>query len=153
MISETIIFTAMAGELSSALDGRLGPLLGRAHDAHRRLSVAALEPLELSPKGYGALAIVAADGPLKQQRLAQRQGVDRTTAVAVVDELERLGAVKRQRHATDRRAYALEVTPRGRRLLAAAEQAVAEAEERFLAPLTPGERQTLRAALRRLQGS
>jgi len=136
--------------MPDALAERLGPLLGRAHDAHRRLSLEALAPLGLGVKSVGALTVLQAEGPLSQRRLAERQGIDRTTMVAVVDELERLGAVERRKDPGDRRANALHITPHGRRLLGRARTAVAGAEEAFLAPLPPAERQRLRAALRTL---
>src|SRR3954452_2637309 len=111
--------------MPDALAERLGPLLGRAHEAHRVLSVAALAPLGLSPKAFGALTVLDAEGPLSQRRLGERQGIDRTTAVSVVDDLERQGAVERRRDPDDRRAYSLHLTARGRRLLTRARAAVA----------------------------
>ena len=140
----------MPEPMPDALAERLGPLLGRAHDAHRRLSLEALAPLGLGVKSVGALTVLQAEGPLSQRRLAERQGIDRTTMVAVVDELERLGAVERRKDPADRRANALHITPQGRRLLTRARKAVADAEEAFLAPLAPAEQQRLRAALRTL---
>jgi DNA-binding MarR family transcriptional regulator len=140
----------MPEPMPDALAERLGPLLGRAHEAHRRHSLEALAPLGLGVKSVGALTVLQAAGPLSQRRLAERQGIDRTTMVAVVDELERLGAVERRKDPADRRANALYITPRGRRLLTRARTAVAGAEEAFLAPLPPAEQQRLRAALRRL---
>jgi len=141
----------MAGDvIPEPLADRLGPLLGRAHDAHRRLTLQALAPLGLSPKGFGALAVIDAEGPLSQRRLAARQGIDRTTAVAVVDELERLGAVERRRDPADRRAHALDLTGEGRRLLAHSQSAVLAAEAEFLAGLPEAERNQLRASLRAL---
>jgi DNA-binding MarR family transcriptional regulator len=140
----------MTEPMPDALAERLGPLLGRAHDAHRRLSLEALAPLGLSVKAVGAMTVLEAEGPLSQRRLAERQGIDRTTMVAVVDELERLGAVERRRNPGDRRANALRLTASGRRLLALARTAVAGAEEAFLAPLTESEQRRLRAALRLL---
>lgn len=130
-----------------ALQRQLGFLLGRAHAAHRSIAEAALAPTGLSGKAFGALAVLADEGPLSQQRLGRRQGVDRTTMVAVVDELQALGYVERRRDARDRRAYALHATPAGRRVLARAQAAAQEAEEAFLAPLAPGERQRLKALL------
>ena len=138
----------MPEPMPDALAERLGPLLGRAHDAHRRLSLEALAPLGLGVKAVGAMTVLEAEGPLSQRRLAERQGIDRTTMVAVVDELERLGAVERRRDPGDRRANALRLTATGKRLLARARTAVAAAEEAFLAPLPEPERQRLRAALR-----
>jgi DNA-binding MarR family transcriptional regulator len=140
----------MTAQLSPALADRLGPLLGRAHEAHRAFARDALAPLGLTPKGFGALVVLDAEGPLPQQRLAGRQGIDRTTMVAVVDELERAGAVERRRDARDRRAYALHLTHKGRRLLSSAHVAVVDAEGRFLAPLPAAEQHRLKAALRTL---
>lgn len=128
----------------------LGPLLGRAHTAHRALTLAHLHPLRLSPKGFGALSLLAAEGPTSQQRLAERQGIDRTTMVAVIDELERAGYVERRRSDTDRRAYALHATPAGERVLAEARGAAQAAEDEFLTPLAPEERERLKEALRTL---
>ena len=136
--------------LSPALADRLGPLLGRAHEAHRALAHDALAPLGLTPKGYGSLALLAVEGPLSQQRLVERTGIDRTTMVAVIDELERVGAVERSRDPGDRRAYALRLTRQGGRLLGRAEAAVVGAEERFLAPLPTAEQRRLKSTLRRL---
>jgi len=133
-----------------ALADHLGPLLGRAHEAHRRLSLAALAPLELTPKGFGALRVLDAEGPMSQRRLAERQGIDRTTAVAVVDQLERLRAVERRRDPADRRAHALHVTARGKRLLARGRSAIASAEQAFMAPLPEAEQERLKQALRAL---
>jgi len=141
---------AAENHLSPALADRLGPLLGRAHDAHREQTRRALAPLGLSPKGFGALAVLDAEGPQSQIRLAARQGIDRTTMVAVIDELERLAAVERRRDPGDRRAFGLHVTGRGRRLLARGRTAVIDSERAFLAPLGVAEQEQLKAALRAL---
>jgi DNA-binding MarR family transcriptional regulator len=134
----------------AAITDHLGPLLGRAHEAHRALAVEALAPFGLSPKGFGALTVLANEGPLPQGRLARLQGIDRTTMVAVVDELEGAGAVRRRRDEHDRRAYALELTPAGARLLDRARTAEREAEDRFLTPLPAADRRALKDALRRV---
>jgi DNA-binding MarR family transcriptional regulator len=132
-----------------AITDFLGPLLGRAHEAHRVLSIEALDPVGLSPKAFGALVVLAGEGPMAQGNLARRQGIDRTTMVAIVDELERAHAVRRRRDPSDRRAYALELTLEGERLLERGRVAIREAEERFLEPLTTAERRALMAALRK----
>jgi DNA-binding MarR family transcriptional regulator len=136
--------------LPAALADLLGPLLGRAHDAHRSLSVRRLADLGLDPKAFGALSVLASEGPSSQQRLAARQGIDRTTMVAVIDQLEQAALVARRRDPADRRAYALHATPAGERLLGQAREAVRGAEDEFLAPLAPAERGRLKAALRKV---
>ena len=111
----------------------------------------ALAPFGLSPKGFGALTVLVEEGPLSQQRLGERQGVDRTTMVAVVDELEQGALVERRRDPDDRRAYSLEATAKGRRMLKEAASRLAErAEEEFLAGIPARDRAELKRILRAL---
>jgi len=136
--------------LPSALSRRLGYLLGQAHLAHRGVAEAPLATLGLGVKEFGALSVLADEGPLSQQRLGQRMRVDRTTMVLVVDELERKGFVKRQRNPNDRRAYALQATAHGRRVLKRATEAAERAEAEFLARISAADRRQLKELLRRL---
>lgn len=137
-------------ELPPALADRIGFLLGRAHLAHLKIAGPRLAELGLSGKGMGALGILVTEGPRSQQQLGRRQGIDRTTMVAVIDDLERTGLVERRRDPADRRAYALHATAKGRRTLTRATEASERAEEQFLAPLSAGEQQQLRSLLGRL---
>jgi DNA-binding MarR family transcriptional regulator len=136
--------------LPAALSDRLGFLLGRAHLAHRSVAAAGLAALGLGVKEFGALSVLVDEGPLSQQRLGERQGVDRTTMVAVVDALERQGLVERRRDPRDRRAYALHATPAGRRALERADEAARRAEDEFLARIPAADRQRLKELLRTL---
>jgi DNA-binding MarR family transcriptional regulator len=135
-------------DLPPALADRLGFLLGRAHLAHRGLAEAELRSLGLRAKEFGALSILADEGPLSQHRLGEVMGVDRTTMVAVVDGLERAGFVERERDSRDRRAYALRATASGRRILGRARRATERAEARFLAPISAADRRRLKELLR-----
>jgi DNA-binding MarR family transcriptional regulator len=139
-----------AEELPAALSDRLGFLLGRAHLAQRSIVERALASLGLGAKAFGALSVLAAEGPLSQQRLGERQGIDRTTMVAVVDELEREGLVERRRNPRDRRAYSLHATAKGRRVLGKAGEAAKRAEDEFLAPIPARDRRRLKELLRTL---
>ena len=134
----------------SALSDRLGYLLGQTHLAHRRVAEAQLASLELGVKEFGALSVLADEGPFSQQRLGERMRVDRTTMVTVVDELERKGLAERRRNAEDRRAYALQATGKGRRVLSRANEAVERAEAEFLARIPAREARRLKEILRRL---
>lgn len=137
----------------AALSQRLGYLLGRVHAAHRQAAEAALVELGLGVKEFGALSILAEEGPLSQQRLGERQGVDRTTMVALVDGLERMAFAERRRDPRDRRAYSLHATAAGRRVLARAEAAARRVEDEFLADLPAPDRECLERVLRRLLGA
>lgn len=139
-----------AEQLPAVLSDQLGFLLGRAHLAHRAIAERALASVGLGGKEFGALAVLVDEGPLSQQRLGERQGVDRTTMVAVVDELERRGLVERRRNPDDRRAYSLHATPAARGVLKQAGDAAKRAEDEFLAPIPAGERRRLKQLLQRL---
>ena len=81
---------------------------------------------------------------------ARRLGVDRTTMVALVDALEGKGLVERRRSEEDRRRNVVELTERGRRVRADAEEAREAAEREFLAPLGEKDAAQLVTALRML---
>ncbi len=134
----------------AALSERLGYLLGRTHLLHRSIAERALGSLGLAVKEFGALSVLVEEGPLSQQRLGERQGVDRTTMVAVVDELEHRGLAERRRNPDDRRTYSLHATPTGRRVLGEANTAAELAEDEFLARLPARDRRRLKDLLRRL---
>lgn len=136
--------------LPTSLSNRLGFLLGRSHMAQRAITDAALRELGLGVKDFGALSVLVEEGPMSQQQLGERQGIDRTTMVAIVDHLERRGLVERRRNAEDRRAYSLHATAKGRRVRQRADEAERRAEDEFLAVLSLKERRQLKLLLRRL---
>jgi DNA-binding MarR family transcriptional regulator len=142
--------TAELPALPAALADRIGYLLAKAHLGIRAIADEALIPLGFDKKEYAALVLLASEGPLSQQALSVVQGCDRTTMVAVVDKLEDGQLVVRRRNPLDRRAYALEITAKGRRALEQADTLVSQVERDFLAPLSTAERRTLIDLLQRL---
>jgi DNA-binding MarR family transcriptional regulator len=129
-----------------------GFLLARAHLRSHALFQDALAPLALTPKSFGSLAVIAEHGPLSQAALGELLRIDRTTMVAVVDELERAGYVTRGRDAADRRVHSLLITPAGRRVLGEAEAIADRTHAELLADLAAGERDQLHALLARVAG-
>jgi DNA-binding MarR family transcriptional regulator len=127
----------------------VGHLLARVTQALGSHELLALHKLGLNLRSYGILAI-AAEALYGQYELSELTGIDRTTVVAVVDELEAAGLVRRQPAPTDRRARLVVPTDDGRRLAAKATAAVRDVEARFLGVLAPSERDALLAAVRRL---
>ena len=94
------------------------------------------------------IALQSGDG-LPQGAIAARQGLDKSTLVATVRELEEWGLVARHRSPTDRRAYVLTLTDAGRDRVAASRAAIAGADDAF-AELSAAEQDALRDLLRRL---
>jgi DNA-binding MarR family transcriptional regulator len=99
--------------------GNLNWLLTQAHYALARELAVALEPLGLTPRGHAVLG-AAMTGAHTQKQLADIVGLDKTTMVATLDELERGGLARRVPSEADRRAHVVQVTPEGRRKVTAA---------------------------------
>ena len=76
-----------SSECPECLAGNLGWLLTQAHFNLVSEVAAALEPLDVSNRGYHVLA-TAQTGEYTQKELAERIGLDKTTMVVTVDELE-----------------------------------------------------------------
>lgn len=94
-------------------------LLHRANHRIRRLSLDDVRALGATPSQLRALRHVHRGGPMRVSALAEALGVVPRSATSIADELEELGAVRRRPDPDDRRATLLEVTDRGRRLMAA----------------------------------
>ena len=126
---------------------RLGFLLRHARAGLSAITEPALAVIDLNGRQFFVLAEIGEQGPVAQQRVSEALRVDRTTIVALVDELERKGLVERKRDPADRRAYAVEVTAKGRRTLERALRVVEAAEAEFTAPLAEADRAKLRELL------
>jgi DNA-binding MarR family transcriptional regulator len=144
------VYTAGVVTPPRAATERLGFLLKHAQQRFVALHQPALEPFDLDGRQLAVLALIGGEGPALQQRLAERLGVDRTSMVALVDQLEGKGFVVRRQDPTDRRGRHVEVTTKGRNTLARGLRASGDAERRFLTPLTAAERTQFRRLLRRL---
>jgi DNA-binding MarR family transcriptional regulator len=127
-----------------------GFLLWRAHQRAHTVFQEALAPLGLTPKSFGSLVLIAEHGPLSQAAVGETLGIDRTTMVAVVDELERAGYVERGRNVADRRVHSLQATTAGSAALVAAEPIARDTHDKLLGDLTEEEREQLHALLTRI---
>src|SRR5919204_4670053 len=109
----------------------------------------ALGSLGLTPPLFAVLNVVGAREGAIQQELGSALGIDRSTMVSLIDQLESAGLARRRPSATDRRARELAITPKGRRLLQRARRLSSQVEGEVLAGLTADERRELLALLRR----
>ena len=126
----------------------LGYLLKHATLKLTALTDAALEPLGIDSKDFGALRVLAHREPASQLQVAQTLGIDRTTMVALLDVLERKGIVTRRPDPADRRRNVVALTDQGLQVYDAAQVAHREAEDVFLAGITPTARTQFRRTLR-----
>lgn len=106
--------------------------------------------LGLSPGRAGVLMLVDANPGVSQSDLARAVGLDRSTMVPLLDDLERRGVLERQK-GPDRRTNGLWLTVPGKRLLTQLKQRIQEHEARIASRLAEGEREQLFALLSKLQ--
>jgi DNA-binding MarR family transcriptional regulator len=98
----------------AALTTRTIHLLSQAHHSVSQTFAQRLQAVGLTPPLYGTLRTLDASGPTSQQAIAQQLGLSGTAILQTVDRLEADKLVKRRRNPTDRRSYALQLTPHGR---------------------------------------
>jgi MarR family transcriptional regulator for hemolysin len=127
----------------------LGWLLWQASHVLKTQLTAALEEVGISPRDHHVLK-KAMTGDLTQIDIAHAIGLDKTTMVVTLDELEKAGLARRRPSAKDRRARIVEVTPKGRRKVAQGEEIVERVQAEALGALSPDEREAFLAALCRL---
>jgi DNA-binding MarR family transcriptional regulator len=141
---------AVPGAPAPALNDRLGYLIKHAHQRLTELTTRALEPLRISGRECAVLLVIDDRIPLSQQDVAQQLGVDRTTMVAILDELETKGFVERRQDREDRRRNVVAVTKHGRAVLQKAASATKDAEREFFASLTSAQTAEFTRSLRTL---
>jgi MarR family transcriptional regulator, transcriptional regulator for hemolysin len=134
---------------SAPLSDNLCWLLGRASQALSAELTAALHDLGLAPRGHMVL-LAAESGAWSQTQIARTVGLDKTTMVVTMDELEAAGLAERRPSPTDRRARVIVVTRKGTRLLRKADAIFDAIREDVLATLPAGQRDVLVDALRHL---
>jgi MarR family transcriptional regulator for hemolysin len=126
-----------------------GQLFFRIWRATHTRTAEALDSIGLTPALFAVLNVVGAREGAIQQELGAALGIDRSTMVSLIDQLEAAGLAERRPSAADRRAREVAITPRGRRSLQRARKVIVRVEDEVLAGLTAGERHELLALLRR----
>nr|WP_273482745.1 MarR family winged helix-turn-helix transcriptional regulator [Kribbella italica] len=110
----------------------------------------AIEPLGLTGRQYGVLAMLQNGPATTQRQLGLTLGFDRTTTMKLMAGLQARGLVDRVADPTDRRSYRLSLTEDGERLRARTAKILTTCDEEFTQRLSPTELEQLRTLLRRL---
>jgi MarR family transcriptional regulator, lower aerobic nicotinate degradation pathway regulator len=137
--------------LPPSMRDRIPFLLYRAAEHSHSLANDMLARTELTARQVGILTLVIEGEPMTQKALGDLLRIDRTTMVALIDDLEGKGFVVRRRHPRDRRAFLVWPTESGRAAKVEAIGILDEQQRYFLAPLTAAEQRHLGALLKRLQ--
>lgn len=132
------------------LHEQLGFLLRLAQVSAFRDLIEALKPFDLRPTDFSVLTVVAALPGLKQQAVGEALRVQRPNLVAIIDQLEQRGLVRRDPSPSDRRSHALRLTQDGEALLKRAQVAQAAHEARLTEALGGLDREVVMTALHRM---
>jgi MarR family transcriptional regulator, lower aerobic nicotinate degradation pathway regulator len=130
-----------------------GQLFFRLWRASNARTAQTLRSVDLTPALFAVLNFLGARERAIQQQISSAMGIDPSTMVSLIDELERAGLAARRPHPADRRAREVVLTTKGRRVLQRARKMATQVENEVLQGLTPGERRQLLTLLRRALGS
>jgi DNA-binding MarR family transcriptional regulator len=126
-----------------------GQLLFRLWRVSHTRTAEALESLGLTTALFALLNVLGTHEEAIQQELGAAMGVDPSTMVSLIDQLEAAGLAKRRPRPTDRRAREVVITPKGRRVLEQARQLAMRVEDDLLRGLSDAERRQMLTLLRR----
>ena len=132
------------------LKNNLGFLLNKAARIMREEVAEGLKPLSLSFLDYVILRMIENQASETQQELAQRNGIDRTSMVDIVDKLEERELLERHKDEKDRRKHQLVITAKGRKTLNHAKRITEKVQKRLLEPLSENELNITKEALSKL---
>jgi MarR family transcriptional regulator for hemolysin len=124
-------------------------LLSRASYILTTKLTAALQDLGVSPRAHCVLAAAMSDDHT-QTELARMVGLDKTTMVVTLDELESAGLAERRPSANDRRARVIAVTKAGERKVREAETIANGIRKDVLSVLPPEDREVFLDSLTQL---
>lgn len=99
------------------LNQALGYLLRRAQVQVFQEFAAHFEVFDIKPAQFSALELIDKNPGMRQSRLAEALGIQRTNLVGMLDLLQKRGLIKREPAPDDRRSHALYLTPKGSQLL------------------------------------
>lgn len=126
--------------LTSRLGDRPGHLIRRLHQIHVAMFLEECAAYSLTPVQYAVMTVLAVQPELDQISIANEAAIDRTNVADVLARLEERGIVTRQVSPADRRMKLAVLTEEGARITGDMEAAMQRAQDRFLAPLTAGQR-------------
>ncbi len=113
------------------LNERIGYLLRRAQVAVFSDFFQTFSAFGISPAQYSILTVIGCNPGLSQTEVADALGIKKTNFVAVIKALEKRGTVMRTAMPTDKRSFALTLSPSGASLLSKLHAAADEHENRI----------------------
>ena len=134
----------------AGLDSHVGYMLRRAQLAVFGDFIACQHGAVTRPGQFSILAVIDRNPGLSQSRVCAALGIKRANLVAVIDELETSGLVRRDSSTKDRRSNHLHLTPAGQRALRSAFDYQEQHEARIVRLLGVAGRRSLLKQLAKL---
>jgi DNA-binding MarR family transcriptional regulator len=135
-----------AAEAPRCLAENLSWLLAQAHFALGSEINSSFGPLGISNRAYHVLQ-TASGGEYTQKALADFIGMDKTTMVVTIDELEEAGLAERRPSESDRRARVIAVTKAGERRVEQGQAIVDRIQKDVLGTLSAADRRVFLESL------
>lgn len=136
-----------------SIDSLFGYNLKRAYMIFRDDFRHAVEGAGMSPRSMTVLALIVDCPQITQSDVARQLGIERSGMVAIIDDLEQAGLVRREAVPGDRRSQALLPTDDGVRKLDTIMAQARAREEDLLATFSPQEQAQFLDLLLRLRRS
>lgn len=131
----------------TTLSGLTGYRLQRANSAASSRFKAVFAEFGLRRTTFSCLSLIVDNPGLRQSQLGEALAIERPNLGQIVEDLTQQGLILRETSKTDRRAYALSPTAKGRRLFADALAAVRALDAHITKGMSQNEVQALRKAL------
>ena len=146
-----------AEEASARAEPGMSYAIARLHQRVFAGITERVAPYGLTTLQFTTLSVLSRHGaPLSTSQLARRAFMTPQSMSEVIHALERKGLIKRNPHPNHRRTLPATLTAKGRRVLAACDEAVSEFEDAMLDGFSEADRATFRdmikAAVRNLGG-
>jgi DNA-binding MarR family transcriptional regulator len=109
-----------------------------------------MDAYQIRPTQYGLLVLLDANPGLKQTVVSHALGIQKANFVGLLDGLEKRGLAERRKEGTDRRSYALHLTPQGKTLVRKLKKEHQQYEDRIVKRLGAEESRMLLEMLHRL---
>lgn len=135
------------------LESLVGYALKRAYVTMQADFRATLGEGGLTPRSFAAQSLVVQVPDITQSELARLLGIERSGLVAIIDDLEGRGYLRRTTVPGDRRVQALVPTEAGCAAYDEALTAVRAHEDKLLAGLSGAERDTLMTLLQKIRAA
>ena len=141
---------ASSGKQSAVHEMSAIHLLHRAGQCADELFAKKIGKVDLTPRQFAVLMVVAKSEDLSQTALVDATGIDRSTLADIVRRLVERGLLARKRTKQDARMYAVRLSAAGRNAIESAQPGAVASNDELLSSLPVSQRATFVSALQKI---